>query len=337
NASRDPARLPNMRTATTLGLAVLATLAMGGLVVGVLQAAGLASAPPGAADAAPVSVVPAPVELVVRGGAPFILSEGTGIATDDASLDPVAAAYADAVAERAHVALSTDAPPTDAPSADGDNPRIRFALDATLGGDEYRLEVDAEGIEVAAGAPAGAFWAVQTLLQLPAADDATQVPAVAVHDAPRFAYRGAMLDVARHFFSVSDVERYLDRLAALKLNVLHLHLTDDQGWRIAIDAHPELAEIGGRYAVDSDPGGYYTHEDYRRIVAAAAARFITIVPEIDMPGHTNAALASLAELNPDGTVAKPYTGIEVGFSSLDTRSETTYAVVEDVLTELAAL
>lgn len=326
-----------MRTATTLGLAVLATLAMGGLVVGVLQAAGLASAPPGAADAAPVSVVPAPVELVVRGGAPFTLSEGTVIATDDASLDPIAAAYADAVAERAHVALTHVALSTDALSTDGDEPRIRFSLDATLDEEEYRLEVDADGIEVAAGAPAGAFWAVQTLLQLPPAHDASRVPAVAVHDAPRFAYRGAMLDVARHFFSVSDVERYLDRIAALKLNVLHLHLTDDQGWRIAIDAHPELAEIGGRYAVDSDPGGYYTHEDYRRIVASAAARFITIVPEIDMPGHTNAALASLAELNPDGTVAKPYTGIEVGFSSLDTRSETTYAVVEDVLTELAAL
>src|SRR5690606_20408687 len=126
----------------------------------------------------------------------FTLSEGTSIATDDASLDPVAAAYAGAVAERAHLALSHVALATD-----GDDPRIRFALDAALDGEEYRLEVDAEGIEVAAGAPAGAFWAVQTLLQLPRADDATHVPAVAVHDAPRFAYRGAMLDVARHFFS----------------------------------------------------------------------------------------------------------------------------------------
>src|SRR5690606_13591114 len=179
---------------------------------------------------------------------------------------------------------------------------------------------DADGIEVAAGAPAGAFWAVQTLLQLPAADDASRVPAVAVHDAPRFAYRGAMLDVARHFFSVADVERYLDRIASLKLNVLHLHLTDDQGWRIQVDAHPELAEIGGRYAVDSDPGGYYTHEDYRRIVGYAAERFITIVPEIEMHGPNNAAPTSLAELNPDVTFAKLYYGIEVGFSSLVTSS-----------------
>jgi hexosaminidase len=327
NASRDPARLADVRTVTTVGLAVLSTVAMGALVVGVLQTAGLASAPAGASDAAPVAVVPAPVELAVRSGAPFTLTEGAGIHADDAALEVVVAAYVAAVAERAHVALSPA----------GDTARIRFSLDATLAAEEYRIAVDAQGIEVEAGAPVGAFWAVQTLLQLPAAGDAAHVPAVAVHDAPRFGYRGAMLDVARHFFSVADVERYLDRVASLKLNVLHLHLTDDQGWRIAIDAHPELAEIGGRYAVDSDPGGFYTHDDYRRIVAYAAERFITIVPEIDMPGHTNAALASLAELNPDGRVAKPYTGIEVGFSSLDTDSEATYAVIEDVLTELAAL
>ena len=122
NASRDSARLPDMRSATTLGLAVLATLAMGGLVVGVLQAAGLASAPAGASDAAPVAVVPAPVELAVRGGAPFTLTDGAGIHDADPALDAVAAAYADAVAERAHVAL--------APAAG--EARIRFSLDAAL-------------------------------------------------------------------------------------------------------------------------------------------------------------------------------------------------------------
>jgi hexosaminidase len=271
--------------------------------------------------------VPAPHDITVRDGMPFTLTDDTGVTADDATLEPVAAAYADAVSERAHVALPTDHA----------HPRIRFALDPALGEEEYRLDVDAEGILVEAGAPAGAFWAVQTLLQLPAPGDEAHVPAVAVHDLPRFAYRGAMLDVARHFFPVDDVERYLDRLASLKVNVLHLHLTDDQGWRIAIASHPELAEIGGRYAVDGDPGGYYTADDYRRIVAYAAERFITIVPEIDMPGHTNAALASLAGLNPDGKVAKPYTGIEVGFSSLDAHSEAGYAVIEDVLTELASL
>jgi hexosaminidase len=316
-----------MRIAAALGMAAISVLAMGGLAVGALQAERSTPVAGGASDAAPVSVVPDPVELVLRGGAPFVLTEGTGIAAEDPTLEPVAAAYAAAVAERAHVTLPADAA----------HPRIRFALDSSLGEEEYRIDVDARGVLVEAGAPAGAFWAVQTLLQLPSPGDEQHVPAVAVHDAPRFAYRGAMLDVARHFFPVADVERYIDRIASLKLNVLHLHLTDDQGWRIAIDAYPALAEIGGRYAVDSDPGGFYTQHDYRRIVAYAAARFVTIVPEVDMPGHTNAALASLPQLNPSGKVAKPYTGIEVGFSSLDTHAEASYTVIDDVLTELAAI
>ncbi len=315
-----------MRPATTIGLAVVALLAAAGLVVVTLSAtSGGLSRHASALDAP--SIVPAPLDLEVRGGAPFVLADAAGIAADDASLEPVVAAYAAAVAERTGIALPTG----------GDDARIRFSLDAALGPEEHRIDVSATGIRVAAGDAAGAFWAVQSLLQLPAPGADGELPAVAIHDAPRFGYRGAMLDVARHFFSVDDVERYLDRLASLKVNVLHLHLTDDQGWRIAIEAHPELTEIGGRYAVDSDPGGFYTQDDYRRIVADAAERFITVVPEIDMPGHTNAALASLAELNPDGEVAKPYTGIEVGFSSLDTRSEATYAFVEDVLAELAEL
>ncbi len=315
-----------MRPATTFGLAGIALLAAAGLVVATLHDPLPGGAGSSIADRP--SVVPAPVEFAARGGLPFALTHGTPLAAEDAELETVATAYADAVAARTGLEL---------PRADAAHARIRFALDPALGPEEYRLDVTATGIRVEAGAPAGAFWAVQTLLQLPAPDDDAHVPAVAVHDAPRFSYRAAMLDVARHFFPVADVERYIDRISSLKVNVLHLHLTDDQGWRIAIDAYPELARIGGRYAVDSDPGGFYTQDDYRRIVAYAAERFVTVVPEVDMPGHTNAALASLAELNPSGTVAKPYTGIEVGFSTLDARSETTYEVVGAVLAELAAI
>ncbi|MBN9140855.1 MAG: beta-N-acetylhexosaminidase [Micrococcales bacterium] len=327
NASRDRARLADVRLGTTIGLAGVALIAAAGLVVVTLSSTSGAPAGAGSSRADRPSVVPAPLELDVLGGAPFTLSGGTPVLAEDPVLADVAAAYAEAVRERTGLALPAD---------DG-HARIRFALDAALAPEEYRIEVRPTGIRVDAGDAAGAFWAVQTLLQLPAPGDDENVPAVTVHDAPRFAYRAAMLDVARHFFTVEDVERYLDRVASLKLNVLHLHLTDDQGWRIAISAHPQLAEIGGRYAVDSDPGGFYTQDDYRRIVAYAAERFITIVPEVDMPGHTNAALASLPQLNPGGKVAKPYTGIEVGFSTLDTASETTYAVIGDVLTELAAL
>lgn len=323
NASRDRARLTDVRLATTIGLAAIAALASAGLVVMTMDATSRSDPAPLAAT----SVVPAPLALEVRGGAPFVLTDAVRVAADDPSLEPVVAAYVAAVAERTGVALPTG----------GDEPRIRFTLDAALAPEEHRIDVDADGIRVSASDAAGAFWAVQTLLQLPAPGADLEVPAVSVHDAPRFAYRGAMLDVARHFFTVDDVERYIDRIASLKVNVLHLHLTDDQGWRIAIRSHPELAEIGERYAVDSDPGGFYTQDDYRRIVAYAAERFVTVVPEIDMPGHTNAALASLPELNPSGKVAKPYTGVEVGFSTLDTTSETTYAVIEDVLAELAEL
>ena len=136
-------------------------------------------------------------------------------------------------------------------------------------------------------------------------------------DYPRFAYRGAMLDVARHFFTVDQVKRYIDQIALYKINKLHLHLSDDQGWRIAIDSWPRLATYGGSTQVGGGPGGYYTKAEYREIVALRGLRATsTVVPEIDMPGHTNAALASYAELNCDGVAPPLYTGTEVGFSSL---------------------
>jgi hexosaminidase len=158
-----------------------------------------------------------------------------------------------------------------------------------------------------------------------------------VIDYPRYGHRGAMLDVSRHFFPVATVERYIDEIALYKLNVLHLHLSDDQGWRIAIDSWPNLAVHGGSTAVDGDPGGYYTKDDYRGIVAYAASRFITVVPEIDLPGHTNAALSSYAELNCDGIAPPLYTGTEVGFSSLCVPKEITYTFIDQVVGEIAAL
>jgi hexosaminidase len=158
-----------------------------------------------------------------------------------------------------------------------------------------------------------------------------------IHDRPRFAWRGAMLDVARHFHGVSEVKRLIDLMALYKLNRLHLHLSDDQGWRIAIRSWPRLTRVGGRTAVGGGPGGYYTQRDYRAIVAYARARFVDVVPEIDMPGHVNAALASYGTLACDGKARPPYTGIEVGFSSLCISKPLTYRFVDDVVRELAAL
>ena len=125
-----------------------------------------------------------------------------------------------------------------------------------------------------------------------------------------------MVDVARHFFPVEELERYVNVMAHYKLNRLHVHLTDDQGWRIQIDSWPKLTETGGSTQVGGGPGGYYTKAQYAELVAYAAERFVTVVPEIDMPGHIRAALASYPELNCDGVAPSLYTGTSVGISSL---------------------
>jgi hexosaminidase len=189
------------------------------------------------------------------------------------------------------------------------------------------------------------FWAVQTIRQLlpPSIEAAAarpgpwRIPAATIRDFPRFEWRGAMLDVARHFFGVEDVQRFIDLMAYHKLNRLHLHLSDDQGWRIMIESWPNLAIVGGSTAVGGDPGGYFTQEEYAAIVAYAQARYVVIVPEIDMPGHTRAAQASYPELNCDGMAPPLYTGIEVGFSSLCLDREVTFRFIDDVVRELAAL
>jgi hexosaminidase len=214
-----------------------------------------------------------------------------------------------------------------------------------LGDEGYELEVDRRGVEIKARTAAGLFAGVQTLRQLlPARIEAktTQrgpwtIEAGKIEDYPRFAYRGVHLDVARHFFSPDEVKSYIDQVALYKINKLHLHLSDDQGWRIEIESWPRLTTYGGSTEVGGGPGGYYTKEQYRDLVAYAAERQIEIIPEIDLPGHTNAALASYAELNCDGVAPPLYTGIEVGFSSLCIDKEITYRFVQDVLTELAEL
>lgn len=204
----------------------------------------------------------------------------------------------------------------------------------------YVLTVTPAFVRIEAESAAGVFYGAQTLLQLlpPVIEgESVSIPAVTIHDQPRFAHRGTMLDVARHFFGVSDVKRVIDLMAGYKLNRLHLHLTDDQGWRIEIKAWPELTAIGAQTAVGSGAGGFYTQADYAEIVAYAAAHYIEIIPEIDMPGHTNAALSAYAALNCDGEARPPYTGTEVGFSSLCITKEVTYQFVDDVIGEVAAL
>lgn len=227
----------------------------------------------------------------------------------------------------------------DRPDQETGNIRLTLNGDTVLGEEGYELSIKPDGVQLNANRPAGLFYGVQTLRQLlPAHPSATlSLPAVSIRDIPRFTWRGAMLDVARHFFGVDDVKRYIDLLAHYKLNRLHLHLTDDQGWRLEIKSWPRLTEVGGRTQVGGGGGGYYTQEQYKEIVEYARSRYVVIVPEIDTPGHTNAALASYAELNSSEESPALYEGRQVGFSTLWINSEITYRFLDDVIRELAAL
>ncbi|GAA3395349.1 beta-N-acetylhexosaminidase [Streptomyces roseoviridis] len=312
-----------------------------------LSALGATTAPPPApAPAAGVTplgaVIPAPAS-VTPGGAPYTLTRTTAVRVDSADRE---------VRDIGRYLAGLLRPSTGypLPVVDDDAARggilLRLDRAATALGDEgYELRSARAGVTLTARAPAGLFRGVQTLRQqLPAAVEKRtvqpgpwRIAGGTVTDTPRYAYRGAMLDVSRHFFTVEQVKRYIDQLALYKINKLHLHLSDDQGWRIAIDSWPRLTTHGGSTQVGGGPGGFYTKDDYREIVRYAASRHQEVVPEIDMPGHTNAALSSYAELNCDGVAPPLYTGTEVGFSTLCVRKEITYDFVDDVIRELAAL
>ena len=233
-------------------------------------------------------------------------------------------------------------------SASAGNIALLIEPGAPAGDDSYELVVAEDRVTIRARHAGGLFYGVQSFRQLlpdfveyeaarPNKARPVTAPSGRIVDSPRFAWRGAMLDVSRHFFGVDDVKRFIDLIALYKFNRLHLHLSDDQGWRIEIRKWPELTRQGGASEVGGGEGGFYTQAQYADLVRYAADRFITIVPEIDMPGHTNAALASYAELNCDNTLRPPYTGIQVGFSALCVEKESTYAFLDDVIGEIAAM
>ncbi|MFG1923156.1 beta-N-acetylhexosaminidase [Cryptosporangium sp. NPDC048952] len=218
-------------------------------------------------------------------------------------------------------------PATGLPFATAEAATIQLSLADELEPEAYQLSVGSH-VTICGGSPAGVFYGCQALLQLlppaiyrraPVSGQRWSLPAVQVDDAPRFGWRGVMLDVARHFLPKHDVLRFLDLMAAHRLNTLHWHLTDDQGWRCEIRRYPRLTEVGawrresqvgaGRDASgDGRPhGGYYTQDDVREIVAYAAERFITIVPEIESPGHVQAALAAYPSLGVTGQALEVWT------------------------------
>ena len=234
---------------------------------------------------------------------------------------------------------------------------IRFVTDESLPAEGYELNVDGEGIEVRASQFPGFLYALQSLEQLlpaavygtePAPDAAWEVPCVKIADAPRFAYRGMHLDVARHFFSVDEVKRYIDVMAIHKLNTLHWHLTDDQGWRIEIKRYPELTAVGsirkatvvrkewGTY--DGTPyGGFYTQDEIRDVVKYAADRGVTVIPEIALPGHMLAALTAYPELGCTGGPYEVWGRWGVADDVLCPGREKTFEFLEGVLTEVMEL
>jgi hexosaminidase len=216
-----------------------------------------------------------------------------------------------------------------------------------LGSEGYQLDVRKSGVTIRANANAGLFHGVQTLRQLlPAQIDASRkqhanwtVAGGQIVDVPRFGFRGAFLDEARHFHTPDEIKRYIDDISRFKINSLHLHLADDQGWRIQIDSWPKLTQVSGGpgTGVDGVGGGYLTKAQYKDLVRYAADRYVTIIPEIDMPGHVNAAQVAYPELTCDGVAPEPRTDTDVGYSSLCIGKDVTYKFVEDVIRELAAI
>ena len=205
----------------------------------------------------------------------------------------------------------------------------------------YQLEINEKGIIIKSNTEEGLYRGLTTLKQVVIFSSKTnnikRLATGTINDFTNYEYRGAMLDVARHFFDIDDVKRYIDILSLYKFNFLHLHLTDDQGWRIEIKKWPQLTLIGGAKEVGGTDGGFFTQTEYKELVNYAHEKFITIIPEIDVPGHTNAALASYAELNCNGISPNIYTGIEVGFSSLCAQKKVTYKFLEDVVDEISLL
>jgi hexosaminidase len=330
---------------TGRGFGHLGTRLVGATVVAVVSplVAGLAA--PVTAQAEPATmtprVIPAPVSMRTVAGEPFTLARDTKIVVESRSRDVAGVATFLAGLVRPSTGYRLPVVPGSADSAHTIS--LRLTALPGLGTEGYRLDVTHGGVRLQAPTAAGLFHGVQTLRQLlpykvegrGVQPGPWTVPSVHIADHPRFAWRGAMLDVSRHFFTVDETKRYIDEISMYKINILHLHLSDDQGWRIAINSWPRLATYGGSTEVGGGPGGYYTQKQYKDIVAYAAQHFITIVPEIDTPGHTNAALASYAELNCDGVAPPLYTGTSVGFSSLCTKKPITYDFLDDVFREVA--
>ncbi|MCB9460376.1 MAG: beta-N-acetylhexosaminidase [Anaerolineaceae bacterium] len=292
-----------------------------------------------------ISIIPKPQSMTVGEGFFTITDETVIIASGEAA--PVAELFASMLRTSTGYELPV--------KAEGEG-GIQFILDEGEASEEYALTVTPEQITLSSTAPAGLFRGVQTLRQLlPATvenDEATeanwQVPVVQIEDAPRFGWRGIHLDVGRHFFDVDFVKQFIDVMALYKYNIFHWHLTEDQGWRIEIKKYPKLTEVGSkrketplpadRHTGDGEPyGGYYTQDEIRDVVAYATERHITVIPEIEMPGHALAALASYPELGCVGEGYETWTKWGISKDVFCAGKEEVFTFLENVLTEVLDL
>lgn len=271
------------------------------------------------AQTSKISIIPEPVSVNEKQGS-YTLTEGSSIQiapVNNEEVSRIAGYLLSTIKASTGFTLKTSTEP-------GKN-NISLSLnttpDAELGNEGYTLTVTADNVSIAANAPAGLFYGVQSLLQLLPKEIESKtavkniswtIPAVEIKDYPRFGWRGLMFDVSRHFFTKAEVKQFIDDMAKYKFNLLHMHLTDDQGWRIEIKSYPKLTSVGawnvkktGTFNYFSDPlpdeardyGGFYTQEDLKEIVQYAKEQFINILPEVDVPGHSLAAIASYPELS----------------------------------------
>lgn len=292
----------------------------------------------GWAQQPPLSLIPEPKEVVAHAG-DFTLSASTGLHYPD-KIEKTVSLLNDCLGNQYSIRLK---------KGNASKNTIRFTIDTSMPSEAYRLTVDSKGVTIRGG-EAGIFYGTQTLLQLITGnpDGELSIPYVDIKDEPRFAYRGLMLDVGRYFFSEEKIKEFIDLMAYYKLNIFHWHLTEDGGWRIEIKKHPELTQKGAWRSstqVTHDPnnqdrvphGGFYTQEQVRSIVKYASDRHVTIIPEIEMPGHSMAALSVYPELScTGGPFAVPLAwGIKNDIFCAG--NENTFRFLEDVLTEVIDL
>lgn len=294
------------------------------------------------------SIIPLPEKITKKTGQ-FLINAQTKILIKgtDSNLEKVANLAAEYILTQTGLTLAT--------SKDSDSsPAITLELDESLSKEEgYQLSINPEQVSIKSQTAAGVFYGVQSLRQLVSKDEKSgkiYLPCGEINDAPRYGYRGIMLDVARHFFPVDFIKKYIDLLAYHKINRFHWHLTEDQGWRIEIKKYPKLTEISAfrKETIDghySDKprkydgkrhGGFYTQEEIKEIVAYAEERFITIIPEIEMPGHSQAAIAAYPELGCTGEPTEVSTNWGV-HTNVYCPNEATFQFLEDVLTEVIEL